>query len=160
MEVEDEDKLLQKLFFKKSGRALPKKKSDDVDLDMDLRDLIKEQGKMDAIPIFAPVDIVKKESIEIDDTAKTAVHQVEEVEKVACFSLRQTPSEDKSDLNRMSYKQTSLLRIDIKSRSVDASQDETSVQNSWRLNSEEFIDSIRAAVKRKSEMKFPNYSSR
>jgi hypothetical protein len=154
MEVEDEYKLLQRLFFKKYGRALPKKKSDEVDLDMDLKDLIKEQGKMNAIPIFAPVDIVKKESIEIDDTAKTAVHHVEEVEKVACFSLRQAPSEGKSDLKRMSYKQTSLLRKDIKS------QDETSVHNSWRLNLEEFIDSIRAAAKRKSEMKFPNYSSR
>jgi hypothetical protein len=160
MEVEEEDKLLQKLFFKKFGRALPKKKNDEVDLDMDLKDLIKEQGKMDAIPILAPVDIVKKESIEIDDTAKTAVHQVDEVEKVACFSLRQAPSEEKSDFNRMSSKQTSLLRDDIKSPSDDASQNETSVQNSWRLNSEEFINSIRAAAKRKSEMKFPNYSSR
>jgi hypothetical protein len=160
MEVEEEDTLLQRLFFKKFGRALPKKKSDEVDLDMDLKDLTKEQDKMDAIPTLAPVDTVKKESIEIDDTAKTAVNQVKEVDKIACRSLKQAPSEEKSDLNRMSSKQTSLLREDIKSPSDDASQNETSVQNSWRLNSEEFIDSIRAAVKRKSEMKFPNYSSR
>ncbi len=65
MEVEDKDKLFQKLFFKKIGRALPKKKSDDVDIGMDLKDLTKEQYKMDAIPTLAPVDIVKKESIEI-----------------------------------------------------------------------------------------------
>ena len=63
MEVEDEDKLLQRLFFEKYGRALPEKKSDEVDLDMDLKDLTREQDKMDAIPILAPVDIVKKESI-------------------------------------------------------------------------------------------------
>jgi hypothetical protein len=160
MEVEDEYKLLQKLFFKKYGRALPKKKSDEVDLDMDLKDVIKEQGKMDAIPILAPVDFVKKEFIEIDETVKTEVNQVETVDKVACLSLRQTPSEEKSDLNRMSSKQTSLFRVDIKSPSDDASHTGTSVQNSWRLNSEEFIDSIRAAAKRNSEMKFPNDSRR
>ena len=65
MEVEDEYKLLQRLFFKKYGRALPKKKSDEVDLDIDLKDLTEEQDKMDAIPTLAPVDIVKKKSIEI-----------------------------------------------------------------------------------------------
>ena len=74
MEVEDEDKLLQRLFFKKYGRALTKKNSDEVGLGMDLKDLTKEQDKMDAIPTLAPVDIVKKESIEIDDTVKTAVN--------------------------------------------------------------------------------------
>ncbi len=60
----------------------------------------------------------------------------------------------------MSSKQTSLFRVDIKSPSDDASHTGTSVQNSWRLNSEEFIDYIRAAAKRNSEMKFPNNSSR
>ena len=87
MEVEDEYKLLQRLFFKKYGRALPEKKSDDVDIEMDPKDLNEEQKKMEAIPSLAPVDIVKKESIKIDDTVKTVVNQVEEVDKVACFFL-------------------------------------------------------------------------
>ena len=127
MEVEDEYKLLQKLFFKKFGRELPEKKSDDVNIGIGPRDLTKEQGEMETFTSLAPVDIVKiktggtsrgekdseiekekvldvllipvdivkKESIEIEDTDKTAVHQVEEVEKVACFSLRQAPSEEK-----------------------------------------------------------------
>jgi hypothetical protein len=133
MEVENEDKLLQRLFFKKFGRELPEKKSDDVDIGMDLKDRTEEQKKMKAIPSLAPVDIVKTESINIDDTVKTVVNQVEEVDKVACFSLIQAPSEEKSDFKRMSSKQTSLLRIDIKSPSVDASQDETSVQSRWRI---------------------------
>jgi hypothetical protein len=83
------------------------------------------------------------------------VNQVEEVDKVACYSLRQAPSRRKSEMQKMSSKQTSLLRVDIKSPSVDASQDETSVQRSWRLNSEQFIDSITliAAAKRKSMLK-------
>jgi hypothetical protein len=160
MEVKNDDEILQRLFFKKFGRALPEKKSVDVDLDMNLIDLTKEHDEMDATPTLAPVVIVKTESIEIDDTVKTAVNQVEAVDKVACCSLRQAPSEEKSDFNRMSSKQTSLFRVDIKSPSDDASQDGTSVQSSWRLNSEGFIDSIIAAAKRKSEMKFPNYSRR
>jgi hypothetical protein len=74
--------------------------------------------------------------------------------------LRQAPWREKSDFNRRSIEQMSLFRVNFKSPSVDASQDETSVQNSWRLKSEGFIDSIIAAAKRKSEMKFPNYSRR
>jgi hypothetical protein len=119
MEVEDEYKLLQRLFFKKFGRELPEKKSDDVDIGIDPKDLIEEQKKIEAIPSLAPVDIVrittggtsrgekdseiekekvldvllipvdiiKKESIKIDNTVKTVVNQVEEVDKVACFFL-------------------------------------------------------------------------
>jgi hypothetical protein len=164
MEVEDEYKLLQKLFFKKFGRELPEKKSDEVDIGIGPKDLTEEQKEMEAITSLAPVDIVKiktggtsrgekdseiekgkvldvllipvdivkKESIKIDDTVKTVVNQVEEVDKVACFSLRQAPSEGKSDFNKMSSKQTSLLRIDIKSPSVDASQDENSSRREWR----------------------------
>ena len=132
MEVEDEAKLLQRLFFKKFGRELPEKKSDDVDIGMDPKDLTEEQKKMEAIPSLAPVDFVKKESIKIDDMVKTVVNQVKEIDKVACFSLRQAPSEGKSDFNKMSSKQTSLLRIDIKSPSVDASQDENSSRREWR----------------------------
>ncbi len=74
--------------------------------------------------------------------------------------MKQAPSGETSEINTMSSKQTSLFRVDIKSPSDDASQDGTSVQSSWRLNSEGFIDSIIAAAKRKSEMKFPNYSRR
>jgi hypothetical protein len=160
MEVENDNEILQRLFFKKFGRALPEKKSVDVDLDMNLIDLTKEHDEMDATPTLAPVVIVKAELIEIEDTVKTAVNQVETVNKVACCSLKQAPSEEKSDFNRMTSQQTSLFRVDIKSPSDDASQDETSVQCSWRLNSEQFINSINAAAKRKSEMKFPNYSRR
>jgi hypothetical protein len=160
MEVEDKDKILERLFFKKFGRALPKKKSDDVDLDMSQIYLTKEHDEMDATPTLAPVVIVTTKSIEIDNKVKTAVNQVETVDKVACFPLKQAPSRRKSDFKKTSSKLTSLFRVNIKSPSDDASQKGTLVQNSWRLNSEEFIDSIRAAAKPKSEMKFPNDSRR
>jgi hypothetical protein len=167
MEVEDDDEILQRLFFKKFGRALPEKKSDDVDLDMDLIDLTEEQDEMNATPTLAPVVIVKTESIEIADSdmpvVNPEVNPVEAVEfltpkiksqdKVACFSLRQAPSGEKSDINRMSSKQTSLLRVDIKSPSDDASQDGTSVKCSWRLNLEQFNDFIIAAALEESMLK-------
>ncbi len=106
MEVEDDDETLQRLFFKKFGRALPEKKSDDFDLDMDLIDLTEEQEEMDATPTLAPVVIVKTESIEIADSnmpaVKPAVNPVIAVEShtpegktqdpEGRFSLRQTPS--------------------------------------------------------------------
>ena len=59
MEVEDELKLLQRLFFKKFGRELPEKESDEVDIGKGPKDLIEEQKKIEAIPSHAPVDIVK-----------------------------------------------------------------------------------------------------
>ena len=155
MEVENEDEILQRLFFKKFGYALPDEKSVDVNIDMNLIDQTDEHEEMDAIPNLTPVVIVKTESIKVDDTVKTAVNQVKAVDKVACFSLRQAPSGEKSDFNRMSSKQTSLSRIDIKSPSDDVSQIETSVQRSWRLNSEKYIDStpLIAAAKRNSMLK-------
>ena len=155
MEVENEDEILQRLFFKKFGYALPDEKSVDVDLDMTLIDQTDEHEEIDATPNLAPVVIVKTESIKVDDTVKTTVNQAKAVDKIACFSLKQAPSGEKSDFNRMSSKQTSLSRIDIKSPSDDVSQIETSVQRSWRLNSEKYIDStpLIAAAKRNSMLK-------
>ncbi len=59
MEVENEDKLLQRLLFKKFGRELPEKKSDDVDIGIGPKDLIEGQKKMEAITSLAPDDIIK-----------------------------------------------------------------------------------------------------
>jgi hypothetical protein len=67
--------------------------------------------------------------------------------------LKQAPYRGKSDFNRTSTKQTSLLRVDIKSPSDDASQNETSVQYSWRLNSEQLNDFIIAKALEKSMLK-------
>jgi hypothetical protein len=111
MEVEDKDEILQRLYFKKFGHGLPEKKSDDVDIGMDLKDLTEEQDKLDAIPTLAPVDIVKKESIEIPKEVIRAVNHAKTVsliflrqDKVACFPLKQAPSRRKSNFNRTSTK--------------------------------------------------------
>ena len=64
MEVEDEDALLQRLFFKKYGRALPeteKEKENDVDKINFVIDLTDETDEME---VATPVVVVKTEPIE------------------------------------------------------------------------------------------------
>jgi hypothetical protein len=67
MEVEDEDTILERLFFKKYGRALPEKEKekDDVDQIKFVIDLTDDTDEMetDTTPVLVP--IVKTEPIEI-----------------------------------------------------------------------------------------------
>jgi hypothetical protein len=72
MEVEDEDTILERLFFKRYGRALPEKEKekDEVDqINMDLIDLTKDES--DEMEVAAPVHVavVKTEPIEIVNVA-------------------------------------------------------------------------------------------
>ncbi len=69
MKVEDEDALLQRLFFKRFGRALPEKEKekDDVDLNMDLIDLTEETDEMETDTMSVLVPIVKTEPVETAD---------------------------------------------------------------------------------------------
>jgi hypothetical protein len=63
MEVEDEDSILERLFFKKYGRALPEKeKESDVDKINFVIDLTDETDEME---VATPVVVVKTEPIEI-----------------------------------------------------------------------------------------------
>ena len=140
MEVEDEDKLLQRLFFKKFGRALPKKKSDEADLDIDPKDLTEEQDKWDAIPTLAPVDIVKKESIKIP---KPVINVIQFLTPKRKSQEKEAPSREKSDLNRMSSQQTSLLRVDNKLKMV---QNRLKVKN-LKQRRADIYDSIRKGEK-------------
>jgi hypothetical protein len=70
MEVEDEDSILQRLFFKKYGRALPEEKEKESDVDninfvIDLTDE-KDENEMEvATSEVVPVAVVKTEPIEI-----------------------------------------------------------------------------------------------
>ena len=70
MEVEDEDAILERLFFKKYGRALPEEKEKESDVDkinfvIDLTDE-KEENEMEvATSEVVPVAVVKTEPIEI-----------------------------------------------------------------------------------------------
>jgi hypothetical protein len=71
MEVEDDDAVLQRLFFKKFGRALPepereKEKENDVDNIKFVIDLTDDTDEMEvATSDVAPVAVVKTEPIEI-----------------------------------------------------------------------------------------------
>jgi hypothetical protein len=70
MEVEDEDSILERLFFKKYGRALPEKEKekekDEVDINfvIDLTDE-KDEDEMEVATSEVPVAVVKTEPIEI-----------------------------------------------------------------------------------------------
>ncbi len=89
MEVEDEDAILERLFFKRFGRALPEKEKekDDVDnIDMNLIDLTDETDEME---VADPVVVVKTEPIEIAnvtnesgvaDVAKRRLFRLERLE--------------------------------------------------------------------------------
>jgi hypothetical protein len=75
MEVEDEDKILERLFFKKYGRALPDEtEKDDVDnikFVIDLTDEKDEEMEV-ATSNVVPVAVVKTEPIEIANVSNVA----------------------------------------------------------------------------------------
>jgi ribosomal protein L3 len=70
MEVEDEDTILERLFFKKYGRALPEKeKEKDVDINFVI-DLTDDKEEMEvATSDVIPVTVVKTEPAEINNVA-------------------------------------------------------------------------------------------
>jgi hypothetical protein len=73
MEVEDEDAILQRLFFKQFGRALPEEKENDVDKINFVIDLTDEDemevATSDNVPTVA---VVKTETIEIVNVANVS----------------------------------------------------------------------------------------
>jgi hypothetical protein len=76
MEVEDEDALLQRLFFKKYGRALPdeteKEKESEVDQIKFVIDLTDDTDEMESDPTPVLIPIVKKEPIESAEPIEVA----------------------------------------------------------------------------------------
>jgi hypothetical protein len=74
MEVEDEDSILERLFFKKYGRALPeeKEKEDEVDKIKFVIDLTDESDEME---VATPVVVVKTEPIEAAEAPEVAAKQ-------------------------------------------------------------------------------------
>jgi hypothetical protein len=74
MDVEDEDAILERLFFKKYGRALPeqeKEKESDVDKIKFVIDLTdeKDEDEMEVATSEVPVAVVKTEPIDIVNVA-------------------------------------------------------------------------------------------
>ncbi len=83
MEIEDEDSILKRLFFKRFGRALPdeKEKEDEVDQIKFVIDLTKDEDEMEvATSEDAPVAVVKTESIEAPEVAKRRSFRLERLE--------------------------------------------------------------------------------
>ncbi len=102
MEVEDEDQTLAKLFFKKFGYALPAmppKRSEVDDIDMNLIDLTNEPDEME-VPTPAPVVVVvKTEPIEIADLDMPEDKSVEQVNSVKqVISVESVESVERKDM--------------------------------------------------------------
>ncbi len=90
MEVEDEDSILQRLFFKKYGRALPdEKKKDDVDINFVI-DLTDGSDEMEvATSEIASVVVVKTEQINANQNAPNAPNVAEaRKERRECVKAR------------------------------------------------------------------------
>jgi hypothetical protein len=71
MEVEEnENEIFKRLFLKRFGRALPEVEVEDVDLDMNLIDLTKDEDEMEVATseVVQAVVVVKTESIETPET--------------------------------------------------------------------------------------------
>jgi hypothetical protein len=94
MEVEDEDTILERLFFKKYGRALPEKeKESDVDNIKFVIDLTDDTDEMEADPTPVLIPVVKTEPIEIanvtdvNNVTNESVVNVADVAKRRSFRL-------------------------------------------------------------------------
>jgi hypothetical protein len=81
---EDEDSILERLFFKKYGRALPEKeKESDVDNIKFVIDLTDDTDEMESDPTPALIPIVKSEPIEAAEAPEAPVVNVVNVADVA-----------------------------------------------------------------------------
>jgi hypothetical protein len=70
MEVEGDNEILKRLFLKRFGRALPEVEVDDVDINMDLIDLTKDEDEMEvATSEVVQVVVVKTEAPEAPEAA-------------------------------------------------------------------------------------------
>ena len=73
MEVEDEDALLQRLFFKRFGRALPDEKEKEKDNEVDnIKFVIDLTDETDEMEVATPVVVVKTEPIETANVTNVA----------------------------------------------------------------------------------------
>jgi cell division septation protein DedD len=78
MEVEDEDSILERLFFKKYGRALPEKEKEKDDVDQ-IKFVIDLTDESDEMEVATPIVVVKTEPIEAPEN----VANVTNADKVA-----------------------------------------------------------------------------
>jgi hypothetical protein len=92
MEVEDEDTILQRLFFKKFGRALPEqdkeKEKDDVDQIKFVIDLTDGPDEMEVATSEAAPVVIKTKSIEVTNASKVANLAAARKERRECVKAR------------------------------------------------------------------------
>jgi hypothetical protein len=101
MEVEGDNEILKRLFLKRFGRALPEVEVDDVDINMDLIDLTKDEDEMEVATseVVQAVVVVKTESIEapVDDRRRSS--RLERLRKTDVIPEKEAPAEEVIDTN-------------------------------------------------------------
>jgi hypothetical protein len=95
MEVEDDNEILKRLFLQRFGRALPEVEVDDVDLDMNLIDLTKDEDEMEvATSEVVQTVVVKTEAPEaapIDDRRRSSRLERRSLRKSEAIPEKEAP---------------------------------------------------------------------
>jgi hypothetical protein len=98
MEVEDDNEILKRLFLQRFGRALPEVEVDDVDLDMNLIDLTKDEDEMEvATSEVVQTVVVKTEAPEaapIDDRRRSSRLERRSLRKSEAIPEKEAPLAD------------------------------------------------------------------
>jgi hypothetical protein len=98
MEVEDDNEILKRLFLQRFGRALPEVEVDDVDLDMNLIDLTKDEDEMEvATSEVVQTVVVKTEASEaapIDDRRRSSRLERLGLRKTDVIQEKEAPAEN------------------------------------------------------------------
>jgi hypothetical protein len=89
MEVENDNEILKRLFLQKFGRALPEVEADDVDLDMNLIDLTKDEDEMEVATSEVVQVVVKKEPI--DDRRRSSRLERASLRKTDVIQEKEAP---------------------------------------------------------------------
>jgi hypothetical protein len=108
MEVEDEDSLLQRLFFKRFGRALPdekEKEKDEVDKINFVIDLTDDTEEMqdDITPPLVPIPVVKTEPIEIVNVTDVTKRRSFRLERLELAKARKAITEFGKSLRKSDF---------------------------------------------------------
>jgi hypothetical protein len=89
MEVENDNEILKRLFLQRFGRALPEVEADDVDLDMNLIDLTKDEDEMEVATSEVVQVVVKKEPI--DDRRRSSRLERASLRKTDVIQEKEAP---------------------------------------------------------------------
>ena len=144
MEVEGDNEILKRLFLQRFGRALPEVEVDDVDLNMDLIDLTKEDDDEMEVAAPAVVVVVKTESIETPETPETPMDGRGRSSRLERASLRKTDVIQEKEAPLAAG--TSVAENVIADNDTDMAEDVSTVNTESGKTYEQIMADIDAAI--------------